>query len=297
MNSMTVNDNKNNVSGLENEYEIIQSKPYSDMKSSSFFSLIQSLTRLTIGGLVIGYEIASERLQKWESLVDEELIINNSKSGQIEIVGDEVSEQTIASNEHEEIIEEINNPPSVSGSVIVFHELPADSLKYPAVGLLFHGQNIIREGIRKVDHSSRKVSNTIVDSLSRFSFFTKIDKRFNDLVSRGNVVLQPLAEKGRMEYKRSRVIAEKAYSDTYQDVLNTLSESEEVQNLIQDQSVGLASEVVEEMRERSVSADDYIDSLLRRILKKKPRDYYVITEYFKKDIDKQKDVNNEHQLN
>lgn len=61
----------------------------------------------------------------------------------------------------------------------------------------------------------------------------------------------------------------RAQGDKYIDYLN--EHPDKVQNLISGQSVGLAGQMLDEVRERAVTADSVAEMLVRNLLKKKPR--------------------------
>lgn len=75
---------------------------------------------------------------------------------------------------------------------------------------------------------------------------------------------------GRAEEKRSRAVASVAMNDILNETIDFLAQNKSIQNLITTQSTGLADEVLEEVRERTVSADIYLDSLVRRIFRRAP---------------------------
>lgn len=58
--------------------------------------------------------------------------------------------------------------------------------------------------------------------------------------------------------------------DTYIDYLNAHPDS--VQNLVQGQSISLAGDVMDEVRERTVTADSVVELIVRNILRRKPRE-------------------------
>lgn len=58
--------------------------------------------------------------------------------------------------------------------------------------------------------------------------------------------------------------------DTYIDYLNLHPDS--VQMLVQGQSIGLAGQVLDEVRERTVTADTALDMIVRGIFRRKPRE-------------------------
>jgi hypothetical protein len=66
-------------------------------------------------------------------------------------------------------------------------------------------------------------------------------------------------------------MAEIAFDDTMESSVQYLAERPEIQDLIQSQGIGLASEVVDEVRERTISADTVLEGVFRAILRRTPR--------------------------
>jgi hypothetical protein len=62
----------------------------------------------------------------------------------------------------------------------------------------------------------------------------------------------------------------RSQGDAYIDYLNAHPAA--VQTLLQGQSLSLAAQVRDEVRERTVTADDVVDMLVRRLLRLKPRE-------------------------
>ena len=77
--------------------------------------------------------------------------------------------------------------------------------------------------------------------------------------------------RGRIEARHSRALARAAITEIIHDVIDAFASDPAVQNLIQSQSTTLAGEVLGEVRERTVSADIYIDSLTRRLFRRARR--------------------------
>ncbi len=78
-------------------------------------------------------------------------------------------------------------------------------------------------------------------------------------------------ELGRASEPTARLVARRAYLEAVDDFIGHLSQNDELASLVQEQSVGLATEFVDEVRERTVSADTLAESIVRRILKRPPR--------------------------
>ena len=61
------------------------------------------------------------------------------------------------------------------------------------------------------------------------------------------------------------------YQQIIDEFINQLAENPELQELVTQQSLGLASEARDEVRERTVTADNIMENLVRRILRRTPR--------------------------
>jgi len=98
-----------------------------------------------------------------------------------------------------------------------------------------------------------------------------IDRAFGRLVARGQRRVDGWIALGQTHEPSARLLARQAYLDILDDFIGHLSENEQLTTLVQEQSVGLANEFVEEVRERTVSADTLAESVVRRILRRPPR--------------------------
>jgi hypothetical protein len=93
----------------------------------------------------------------------------------------------------------------------------------------------------------------------------------NRLAARGQQEVERWIARGRSEEQRGRVVAALAFDETIDAFLEYLTQNPEVKDLVQSQSTGLANEVLEEARERAVSADHFLESLARSLLRRVPR--------------------------
>jgi hypothetical protein len=66
-------------------------------------------------------------------------------------------------------------------------------------------------------------------------------------------------------------LASRTYGEIIDEFINRLSENPELQALITEQSLGVASEMRDEVRERTVTADNLMEGLVRRVLRRSPR--------------------------
>jgi hypothetical protein len=91
-----------------------------------------------------------------------------------------------------------------------------------------------------------------------------------DVLERLKADMASFEEIGAREADASRQVASVAITDVYDAVLQSLAQNPELQQLVQQQGIGLTSSVVEEVRQRTVGGDLMVDRIARRILRLKP---------------------------
>jgi hypothetical protein len=91
------------------------------------------------------------------------------------------------------------------------------------------------------------------------------------LAERGEEEVNRWIEVGRFEEARSRALTQMAIHEQVDDSIKHLTANQEVQELVQSQSVGLVGEIVEETRERAVSADTFVEAVVRSMFRRSPR--------------------------
>jgi hypothetical protein len=205
----------------------------------------RTITRLIIGSLVFGIDTLSDGMDDWESSVD-----NNIRSANLESIdiNESESQSSAGSNQNE--------------------------IRYAMVGLLFKSQDQIETGLNAVDKVSRKLSDIaspMIRPVANSRLAKPFQNKFSELVSRGEDELGNWIAIGKNEEVRSKKIVETAANDQVDNVMLYLAEKPEVQEIIQGQSIGLASEIIEEIRERAVSADNLLEGFIRITLRLKSR--------------------------
>jgi len=210
---------------------------------------LRSLLRLILGGSEIAIEEFADRLNKWENDINKQ-----QKKSEIESLRLDTSTYSGDPNESAD-----NN---------------SDLIRYAMIGLLFDTQDRLRKGATKLgalEKAIYRVANPIVSPVISSKVFSPFQRRFNRLVSRGQEEIKRWVDIGFQEEQISKRLAAIAFKDTVDSTINSLAENPEVQELIQTQTTGLASEVLEEARERTVSADYYFEAIARTLFRKIPR--------------------------
>jgi hypothetical protein len=116
------------------------------------------------------------------------------------------------------------------------------------------------------DSRPARVSRQAVASLAR----TPPGRRIRRLLARarGRVLLRiaELAAAGAEEERRGRERAKAAFDQTFDMTCSRLAESTVIQDLVRQQSAGLASSAIARLRAWSAAADDAVENLVARLL-------------------------------
>ena len=150
----------------------------------------------------------------------------------------------------------------------------SELLRYALVGMFFEAQDGLAHGLNALDALGRTVDRLAQPWLrpARNSrWFGPFWKRYDALAQRGEQEVQRWVERGRLEAQLSRRLAQTALKNTVDQNIEYLATNPEIQELVQTQSTGLANEVIEEVRERTVSADSFLEGLARSLLRRAPR--------------------------
>ncbi len=80
-----------------------------------------------------------------------------------------------------------------------------------------------------------------------------------------------LAKVGTAEYARGRVLAVQAFERSFDGFVGYMGDSEEVSDLVREQTIGITGSAVQEIRETGAAADGLTEGLLNRLRGRKPR--------------------------
>lgn len=203
------------------------------------FDAYMAISRLVVGGIIEGTGQLATRLKRVETELKREYALD-PKVGEINSTG--------------------------------------DVLRYAAVGFVLSASEGIRDRVIKaVDASDlfwEFTGNTIKPLTENriTGFFTApFERAFDSIVERGQDTVTGWVERGRREEPISRELALNTADTIFEEFITLLSENPELADLVQQQSVGLVGEVVDEVRSRTISADVLAETLVRRLLRRPPR--------------------------
>jgi hypothetical protein len=204
---------------------------------------MRSLTRLVIGGVEVGIDELFRLLQIWE----EEVELNKSAV------------------------------PGAGGSDSTLEETSKNTLRHALIGLIFETQERVETETRILGQLGKVINRWAIPwtqpfkALYQSQYTAPVRNRFERLVARGEAETARWVETGRAEDAHSRKLAQIAFDKSIDEYIEYLTSNPEVQELVQQQSSGLANEVIEEVRERTVSADNLLEGIARSLLHRVPR--------------------------
>lgn len=201
---------------------------------------LRSLTRLVIGGMLVGMDRLFTNLDEWERQQAEE--------------------------ESQDLV--VIEAPETAG------EQEPPHLEHALVGMVFEAQDSLLAGVEKVDSLAQAVirlSAPWLRPIQRSWPVRSLTRQVDRLAERGEAQVMRWAERGQVEARQSRRLAETAITESVESGIEHLTTNPEVQELVQTQSTGLANEVLEEIRERTVSADSFLEGIARQVMKRTPR--------------------------
>ena len=117
--------------------------------------------------------------------------------------------------------------------------------------------------------------NFLLRPLRTQRVFRPVRQSFGKAVDRGDSQVARWRAMGRAEDSRSRALAQTALANAAEETMDELVTNDHVevfiQEIIQAQTVGIVDEIIEEIRERAVSSDNFFEQPVRRLFRRPDR--------------------------
>jgi hypothetical protein len=212
------------------------------LSTASRLPRLRSLTRLVLGSVELGMEVFFDQLERWEEM-------SEKSSPQ-----DQPSDHTPADQ-----------------------PTPGVQARQAMIGWTFDAQErllgpLLQE--RRFRHLLLGLANPLISPLHtvyQSPLFTPLWQTVDRFAERGEQELARWIASGQQEEQHSRQLARVALDQTIDQTFRYLTENPEVTELVETQSTSLANELVEEVRERSVSADTLLEGMARSLLHRPAR--------------------------
>lgn len=236
----------------------------------------RTFTRLMVGGALLGLDELQRQLQTWERAADHayarELQARTVRQTEQEPRPGSLAQPLISEEQALAQGAAAGIPPAPPSDPA---DTPGETLRYALIGLLFESQERLETGLTTFEQIDQELGNMLsplLNILQKSWTLAPARERFDALVTRGEAEVARWVERGREEEARSRLLTQTAGQLTFESSVHQIAINPEVQELVQKQGTGLANEVIEEVRERAVSADTLMERLARSLLRRTPRE-------------------------
>jgi hypothetical protein len=211
---------------------------------------LRSITRLLVGGTLVGYDELIAFLHSWEDETRRTIVQQNNRAPAAR----------------------------VPGAVSTPSESPATVLRYAALGLLFEGQDRwVRRGRAAFNFFGQTTNALLSPAAKRMNQDSRLlrpaQSRFEKLVRKGETVAGRWVQRGRVEEAYGRRFAGTAGQQGFNSSMDQLGSAPALQDLVRKQSAGLTQDVLDEVRERTVTGDYAAEHVARSLLRRVPRRY------------------------
>jgi len=260
--------NTNEIIHLKNQNRAAISEKANGVKSQKH-SIMRSLTRLVVGGILTGSGGLARRLQSWEDRV---AAAQDSESSPLS--GQNTSETSLAPAPYVGADVNYSVAPGELDPERTEEDNPSNLARDAVIGLIFETQDRIGQSMRTAGRLVRmadRLTAPVLGPVKDSRLLSPVRARIDRLVRRGEQEVQKWVEVGRRENVHSRDLADIALYETVDFWIDYFAESPEVVDLVTSQSISFAEEVVEEVRERTVSADNFLESLVRTVFRRPSR--------------------------
>jgi len=203
--------------------------------SDERFDTAAALLRLLVGGALVGTRELRLRLEQWQ---------------QQQTIPDPASAQAA-------------EPRTISTS---------DALRHTFMGMMFETESRMRRRFsiigRRLARASQEANRFYTTAMSdmRYTPLDPLRARVEEMVYRATMTMDRWAYRGRMEEQQSRDMAQEAVVSVIDEVLDYMARNPEVRQLIEQQGMSMADSAVGEVRERTATADMWIERIARSLL-------------------------------
>jgi hypothetical protein len=200
------------------------------------FAATSALMRLLLGGILEGAETTRDRLHEWERAARSAAQPTRSQPA-------------------------------------------SELLRYMVVGMLFEAEAQVRRRfsemlshlMRLYDEAEYGYTMWLTPAL-RHTPLDGLRKGLDEVLLMALLTADRWTARGWIEEQRGRGMARHATTSVIDELLDYMAHNPEVRRLIEQQGIDIADSAVDEVRERTASADKWIEQLARRLLHRRAND-------------------------
>ena len=216
---------------------------------------IRSWTRLGLGIVLLGLDALIVRTRTWEQNVGQPQAATHKTSQEEAPISSQITKST-----------SLYNKSDIS--------LESSQRQQALIGFIFDFQDRIFRGVsafHRIEGLADRIISPLISPISKSRLFRPVNNQFNKLASRGQEQVNKWVQIGMAEEIHSRELLITATLSTVDTSIDYLSTNPDVKDLVQSQSTSMINEIIEEIRERTVSADTLVEGIVRAALHLPPR--------------------------
>ncbi len=149
-------------------------------------------------------------------------------------------------------------------------ETELDRLRYAFIGFLFQSPHYMLQGVSNVERATRRatgLASKLFSPITNSRLMQPARQRYESIAARGESILESWIKTGRAEEHVSRILVRRSATGVIDEFIEYLADNPEIRAVVQQQSVGLAGEIVGEVRNRTASADNLVERVARSVLR------------------------------
>jgi len=150
-----------------------------------------------------------------------------------------------------------------------------DLVRHLALGLLVRGERQAVRGLRTAYYASMGTAGWAVNTLDRWTdnwLVRPVRRPIEARIRRLGEEAVQIIDEGKREEQDSRALAAESVEEIVENLVSQMAESQEVDRLIKElvghKSASFTASIVENMRTLTVTADDVVEGVLRRLLRR-----------------------------
>ncbi len=177
-------------------------------------------------------------------------------------------------------------------------ERPQNPLRHAIIGALIDASEIPRQGLRlgwRLANGVTELGLAASSPVANSRLAAPLRRRLEKAVQRGQEQVEHWIQLGEREERRSRDLTRAFSQDAIEEIVQALAQDpsirmlvqvqgdtyieylqqenpEAVSTLVQGQSMGVAEQILDEVRERTVTGDSLIETIARALLRRPPRE-------------------------
>ncbi len=225
------------------------------MTTPSGFDPVQSFLRLILGGITSSPMNLRGQLKQWEE--------------QTKAILEEQYDPTVQHSALQATGEEHHNE-IVAYTAPRGSETEADQARLVLLGMVVDAQNRIEQLLPRNPKPPAFIT-AMLHEYETNPALHGLREQVDALAARGERELHRLMEVGRAEEEHSQVLFQTAIRTTTESTIHGITTNQEVRELVQQQSIGIATEIIEEIREHGISLDSFVERTVRHLFRLRPR--------------------------